>query len=438
MRYNIIYIHTHDSGRMTGPYDPMFPTPNLNAFASDAVTFRQAFCANPTCSPSRACLLTGTYAHQNGMWGLAHRGFRLKDVNQHMAAWFNAQGYETALFGMQHEAASEQELPYQRTYVAPRVNGVYTEQWESDNVDHAVEFLKEAHERPFFMSMGFFHTHQPWPEHSDKVDPNHLRVLPGIPDTVRTRLDLAGYVESVMRVDGYIGRVIDAVHKAGLYDDTIVMFTTDHGVALPGMKCTLTDAGIGVSLILSVPGCRSGRVSDALVSQVDVFPTFCELIGCEKPEWLEGVSLVPLLQGETRVRDSVYAEINYHAARNPQRCVRTERYKYIRRYEGIVQNVYANVDASETKAVFEENGFFEKKHNEEELFDVLLDPQEKNDLSGDPAYLGALLEMRALMGAYQERTGDRIAECGLPYIPGMRVNKVTCVDTSTKDPSEYE
>ena len=435
---NIIYIHTHDSGRMTGPYDPVFPTPHLAALAEGGITFRQAFGANPTCSPSRACLLTGTYAHQNGMWGLAHRGFKLNDVNQHMAAWFNEQGYETALFGMQHEAARDEELPYQHMYVAPRINGVYTEQWEADNVDHAAAFLKEKHDRPFFMSVGFFHTHLPWPEHSDKVDPDRLRVLPGIPDTETTRLDFSGYMESVMRADSYIGRVIDAVHEAGLYENTILMFTTDHGVALPGMKCTLTDAGIGVSLILSVPGYRTGRVSDALVSQIDVFPTFCDLIGGERPDWLEGVSLLPILKGEKSVRDSIYAEINYHAARNPQRCVRTKRYKYIRRYENILQNVYVNTDASGTKAVFEENGFFEQQHHAEELFDVMLDPQEKNDLSGNPAYEEILKEMRSLMKDYQTRTGDTIAETGLPYIPGMRVNKVTCRNVSSGDPEEYE
>ena len=82
---NILYIHTHDSGRMVSPYGVNAPTDNLLAFARDAAVFTQAYCAGPTCSPSRAALLTGTYPHQNGMLGLAQRGFGLTDYRRHLA-----------------------------------------------------------------------------------------------------------------------------------------------------------------------------------------------------------------------------------------------------------------------------------------------------------------------------------------------------------------
>src|ERR1700685_2955512 len=83
-RPNILYIHSHDSGRYLQPYGYAVPTPNLMGLASAGVVFRQAFSAAPTCSPSRASLLTGAYPHNNGMLGLAHRGFALNDYKQHM------------------------------------------------------------------------------------------------------------------------------------------------------------------------------------------------------------------------------------------------------------------------------------------------------------------------------------------------------------------
>ena len=82
---NIVYIHSHDTGRYIQPYGHAVETPNLQRFAEQGVLFRQAFCANPTCSPSRAALLTGMWPHNNGMIGLAHRGSRLKDYSRHLA-----------------------------------------------------------------------------------------------------------------------------------------------------------------------------------------------------------------------------------------------------------------------------------------------------------------------------------------------------------------
>lgn len=84
MKKNVIYIHTHDSGKVLSPYGYDVPTPSLQKFAEDATIFRQAYCVGPTCSPSRAGLLTGMYPHSNGMYGLSQRGFKLHDYNQHL------------------------------------------------------------------------------------------------------------------------------------------------------------------------------------------------------------------------------------------------------------------------------------------------------------------------------------------------------------------
>ena len=105
MQPNILYLHSHDTGRYVQPYGHAVPTPHLQRLAEEGCLFRQAFCAAPTCSPSRAALLTGQCAHSSGMLGLAHRGFALRDGGQHLAQVLRAAGYHTALAGVQHESA---------------------------------------------------------------------------------------------------------------------------------------------------------------------------------------------------------------------------------------------------------------------------------------------------------------------------------------------
>ena len=140
---------------------------------------------------------------------------------------------------------------------------------------------------------------------------------------------------------------------SGLADDTLVFFTTDHGIAFPKMKCHLYDSGIGVSLIVRYPGHgQPGQVIDALVSHLDIYPTVCEIAGVPAPPWLEGVSLVPLLDGTaTQVRDEIFAEVTYHAAYEPMRCVRTPRWKYIRYFDDFDLVVKPNIDDGLQQAV---------------------------------------------------------------------------------------
>ena len=111
-RPNILYIHTHDIGRYIQPYGYAVPTPNLQAFAEQGVLFRNAFCANPTCSASRATLLTGMYPHNNGMTGLAHRGWSLNDYSQHIVHTLRDAGYTTVLAGVQHVTSHQKGEPW--------------------------------------------------------------------------------------------------------------------------------------------------------------------------------------------------------------------------------------------------------------------------------------------------------------------------------------
>ncbi|MCB0172753.1 MAG: sulfatase-like hydrolase/transferase, partial [Anaerolineae bacterium] len=109
---NILYLHSHDTGRYIQPYGHAVPTPHLQQLAEEGVLFRRAFSAAPTCSPSRACLLTGQSAHSNGMLGLAHRGFTLNDYHQHLVHTLRRAGYYSALVGIQHIAADTAAIGY--------------------------------------------------------------------------------------------------------------------------------------------------------------------------------------------------------------------------------------------------------------------------------------------------------------------------------------
>ena len=144
---NVIYMHTHDSGRYWSPYGYNVPTPSILAFAKEATVFRQCYCAGPTCSPSRAGLLTGYSPHENGMLGLASRGWRLNDYEHHLACYLGRDGYETVLCGIQHEAPDYSMIGYKRIIGSQEFSMDRTEQsmeeWDYANTDEACRYLEE-------------------------------------------------------------------------------------------------------------------------------------------------------------------------------------------------------------------------------------------------------------------------------------------------------
>ena len=192
------------------------------------------------------------------------------------------------------------------------------------------------------------------PNPTSADDPRYTLPPAPIPDTPETRLDTAAYHASARNLDRAVGQILDALDHNGLTGDTLVISTTDHGVAFPLMKCNLEDNGWGVSLIMRGPGGFSGgKVIDALISQLDIYPTLCDLAGVAHPAWLEGKSMLPIVRGEANeINDEVFAEVTYHAAYEPKRAVRTGRWKYIRRYGDKHTPVLPNCDDGLSKSLW--------------------------------------------------------------------------------------
>jgi len=417
-RPNILYIHSHDTGRCIQPYGHAVATPQLQRLAEQGVLFRQAFCANPTCSASRACLLTGQYAHVNGMVGLAHRGFRLNDYSHHIVHTLRGAGYTSALAGVQHVAADTPERPGWRTIGYDRYLGPSTTAHED-----AAAFLAGAPDEPFFLSVGFAETHREFPPAAAPHGDYALPPAP-LPDTPETRQDMARFHASVRILDTKIGAVLDALDRNGLAENTLVVCTTDHGIAFPRMKCTLTDSGIGVMLILRGPGgFAGGGVRDAMVTHMDLYPTICELAGIPAPKHLQGRSLLPLIRGEVdELHEAIFAEVNYHAAYEPKRCVRTIRHKYIRRYGGRDRAVLPNIDNGLSKDVWLAAGAADRPVAPEALYDLVFDPNETANLIADPAWSDVLADMRRRLDTWMAATDDPLLAGPVPAPPGALVN----------------
>ena len=413
---NIVYLHSHDTGRHVQPHGAPVQTPRIQQLAQEGVLFRRAFCVAPTCSASRACLLTGRYAHSNGMLGLAHRGWSLRDYQWHIVNTLRRVGYHSVLIGEQHISKRPDIIGYDEVIKIATTRA-------TDVAPMTIEVLRDMPQRPFFLSVGFFETHREFfrPEGGEEryvAPPSHL------PATPEVRRDMAAFNASARSLDAGVGTVLDAIDDLGLRDDTLVICTTDHGLAFPGGKGTLFDRGIGVFLIMRGPGgFTGGRVSDALVSQIDIYPTICDVAGVPQPDFLQGTSLLPLVAGAEQVRSEVFAEGTYHAAYEPQRAIRTDRWKYIRRFDDRTTPVPANTDDGPSKDLWIRHGWTEQTVAQEQLYDLLFDPNEAHNVADRPDLAAVVADLRARLERWMRETGDPLLDGPVPPMPGTEYNE---------------
>ena len=229
--------------------------------------------------------------------------------------------------------------------------------------------------------------------------------------------DIAGLNILVQRVDDAIGKIISTLEKTKLMDNTLIIFTTDHGIALPGAKATLFDPGIEIFLIMKGPGIPEGKTINCLSWNIDLLPTVLDYLGMEIPDNIDGVSLMPVLKGQkTSVRECIYPELTYHAGYDPMRSIRTEKYKYIRCFETRSYYFPVNVDESFSKTLFKKLGYFDRIRPFEFFFDLENDKRERKNLIGEPAYKDIIEKFRKQLVDFMKQTMDPLI-CGPVPLP---------------------
>src|SRR5262249_39843101 len=149
---------------------------------------------------------------------------------------------------------------------------------------------------------------------------------------------------------------------------------------------------------------RGGKVCDAMISQVDLYPTLCDLLELKRPAWLEGKSILPVLRGETaEINEEIFAEVSYHASYQPKRAVRTARWKSLRRSADRAAPVLPNCDDGPSKSLWLEHNWKQQTLPREQLYDLIFDPTEHQNLASDPASAKVLGEMRGRLDAWMKR-----------------------------------
>jgi arylsulfatase A-like enzyme len=410
---SILLVHAHDAGRAFSPIGWKIPTPCVQAFAeSGAQTYRQAFAVAPTCTPSRVSMLTGLHPHQAGVLGLAHLGHPLRDSSLHLVQRLRAAGYHTVLAGIQHEFAHEDPLPYETVLTpAPAATERDLHPRDASSAEAAARFLDSRPAAPFFLSVGFYYPHRPFPD----PDPQHQGAAftfpPELPARPELREDFAGFCAALAETDRCIGLVLDALDRSGRAADTLVVITTDHGPAFPRMKCTLSDAGLGVGLFIRPPvkPAACPRV-DAMVTHLDLHATLLDYAGLPSEPAREGRSLRPWLEtGSGFSRSHCFASINHHVDHQPCRSIRTERYRYVRNFGAGAPMPTANIDNSPAKTWWLNAGVATAVAAEE-LYDLWADPLATRNRADDPDLDPVRRKLSAALERWMAETADPLLD----------------------------
>ena len=412
---NIILIITHDTGDFFGCYGHPVSSPNIDRMAKLGVYFTNYFCAAPQCSPSRGSILTGKVPHSHGLMGLVNRGWYLPEFNVTLPKALNEVGYSTHLIGLQHEHDNAAKIGYQQIHMDPETSTT------SDYVlPSVIEFLSKVEEghitQPFFCNIGFFDTHRPYIYPEEKVEKPQLdsiSVPPYLPDEQKVKEDIADFFGAIKHVDYNIGNIIDYLEKeCSFADHTLILYTVDHGWAMPKAKCTLYDPGIKTGLVMYQPGKFQGKVYSQLLSNIDLFPTILELVGAEIPADVEGQSFYSLLKGKKyHEREHLFAELTYHDCYNAMRAIRTNKWKFIMNFEILPTRFEIPIGFAATESTelyIERNPDFHSPRDAEELYDLDKDPAEMENLASDPKYSHIKERLKQTLMQWLEETKDPI------------------------------
>ena len=460
---NVLVLIADDYGMQSGTYgNKVCKTPNLDSLAQRSLIMEHGFTSVSSCSPSRSAILTGLPQHENGMYGLHHtvHHFQSFDGIQSLSWLLNKTGsIKTGIIGKKHVGPD---------YVYP-FDFAYTEEnYDLTQVGRNITLMKElAHafldlysKERFMLYIGFHDPHRcglTLPEygqfcekfgdgspgqgtipdwHPVEYDPSEVEVPYFVPDTPAARSDIANMYKTISRLDQGVGLMMQALTEYGVLDNTLVIFTSDNGIPFPSGRTNLYDPGMVEPFLISSPLSTStwGQKSNALVSTTDIVPTILDWFGLPFPNYtlpsrpnritLHGKSLLPLLQEEPSWKedwDEVYSSHNLHEITMyyPMRVLRTQQYKLIHNLNfrmpfAIDQDFFVSPtfqDLLNRTVKGEETHWYKKLdsyyyRDEWELFNLQSDPEELNNVAGDPNYASVLKTLQEKLRSWQHSTND--------------------------------
>lgn len=419
-----------------GPYgDKNVRTPNLDKLAKDSLRFDAAFAPSPTCTPSRSAIYTGLYPIRNG----AHANNSIiNDGVRTLPQYMKALGYRVVIAGKTHigprSAFPFEYLPDSNVLPPGRTHVLYT-----DLNTKAVDKLLAEHDRatPLCLVVCSHSPHVYWMD-NEGYDEKKITLPPYLLDTPETRFWRCKYYTDVSHADEQLGDVLTSLEKHGYAQNTLFTFTADQGAQWPFGKWNLYDVGIRSPLLVRWPGKVKPGETKAMVSLIDLLPTFIHAAGGSPPpnhagkDGIDGQTFLPILFGQSnKLREEIYAAHTGDGKmnRSPMRCIRTARYKYILNLAP--QNEYrTHIDGGidlDGKAYWESwTRLAEKdeaakkvvdhyKHRPaEELFDLQADPNEQHNLAEDPAHATTLKELREKLKNWRLQQGEDLTKVPMP------------------------
>lgn len=421
-RPNLVLFLTDDHAKMdSGCYgNEVIRTPGMDRLASEGMKFNNAFSITATCTPSRCSIYTGLGPFRHG----SHENHsQLKPNLKTLPHHLKKLGYRVLLAGKTHIKPLS-AFPFEYIDTEGDWQDVIVE--EGSEVEQFLS-TSEAKDRPFCLVIATNNPHVPWPLEAD-YNPDDVKLHPYLLDTPDTRKAMANYYTDVSAMDRELQMTLDLLDTNDLAVNTAVMFASDQGPQFPHAKWELYNYGMNIPFIVRWPDkVKAGATSNAMLSTVDILPTFIEMAGGSPPADIDGQSFADVLAGDTNHhREIVYGThtrdgmMNYY----PIKAIRTDRYKYIwnlfpeRAFTNHItnSNQFAERGGEQlwdswmrlaaTDATARERVKNYQHRPEEELYDITKDPAELNNLAGDSEYREIKQKLRTGLEAWMDSQGD--------------------------------
>jgi N-sulfoglucosamine sulfohydrolase len=440
-RPNIVYFVTHDLGKHCSLYGIPVPTPNLDALGAEGIVMDNAFCTAPPCSPSRGCVMSGHHPYRNELLGLTNYEWSMGHNVPNIVDIFNTNGYETISAGFTHERqGGPKAMGYQK--ILRKRRGMENNFIENA-IDDAVGYLQQRgrDDKPFYLNIGTMEVHgSQWGPRSAFAKENGRGVakfgVDRAEDTyIPAEMPKNEYSYEMMRhfapcvryMDLHLARIIEAVKALDDAENTLFIFTTDHGILGSRGKGTAYDHGMEIATVFHQPGrLRGGQRNSDLFNNIDFFPTLLEYAGIEAPHNFGHSHWRGLLGDRSyKSQEHIFTERNYHENYDPVRTVRTKEFHYLRNFHPFAKKyptpdellasddpVYRNCWPAENTLAGPDHSAKALAHlpnrDREELFDIVNDPFETRNLAYDPNYATVKNRLAGLCEKHMDATGDPV------------------------------